>query len=1420
LKFAGARGKIIETFLPRRSRGGRQPLYRSSPYDRASQIADFDSIRISLASPEKIRSWSHGEVTKPETINYRTFKPERDGLFCAKIFGPVTDWECLCGKYKRMKHRGVICDKCGVEVTLSKVRRERLGHIELASPCSHVWFFKGLPSRIGYLLDITMRDLEHILYFETFVCIEPGEVPGLKEKEILPEEKFRELQREFAGRFTAGMGAEAIKELLRRVDVDKLSEELREKMKIDPSLQKRIKYAKRLKVLEAFRKSGNKPEWMILDVIPVLPPELRPLVPLDGGRFATSDLNDLYRRVINRNNRLKKLMELHAPDVIVRNEKRMLQEAVDALFDNGRRGRVLRGTNNRPLKSLSDTLKGKQGRFRQNLLGKRVDYSGRSVIVVGPELKLHQCGLPKKMALELFKPFIYHRLEAAGHCTTIKQAKELVEAQEATVWDILEDVIREHPVLLNRAPTLHRLGIQAFEPVLVEGKAIRIHPLVCTAFNADFDGDQMAVHIPLSPEAQVEASVLMLSSHNILSPANGYPLAVPTQDMVLGIYYMTKAKPKAKGEGRAFGSVEEVIMALDATEVELLTPIRLRYTGEVIDLTNAYDDQDVSHTEPINLNKQFLHTTVGRVIFNDHLPSEMPFINGLLKKKGVQALVQYGYLRFGLEKTVVMLDRLKELGFLYATKAGVSIGISDMVIPSVKYKLVDAAEHEVFKVQQQYLDGAITNGERYNKVIAIWSDVTEKVADEMFKALEEQDKQGVINPIYVMADSGARGSKQQIRQLSGMRGLMAKPSGEVIEQPITSNFREGLAVLEYFISTHGARKGLADTALKTADSGYLTRRLVDVAQDVIINEFDCGTADGIYVEPILEAGVEVEPLRDRVVGRVSLEKIKDYEGNVIVEINQEITEELANAIQAAGIERVKIRSVLTCESRRGVCGRCYGRNLATGRFVEMGEAVGVIAAQSIGEPGTQLTMRTFHIGGTATRVTEQSKVEARNNGFVKFIDLKVVEGRGKTLITMNRSGLIAVVDEKGREKERHHVVYGARLKVEDGQPVTLGQTMVEWDPYTFSILTETGGTIQFKDLQPGITIEEQVDEVTGLSQLVVTLPPGDEKHQPTIIVKDSAGRMRKKYLMPSRAHLMVADGDEVQPGDVLAKIPRETTKTKDITGGLPRVVELFETRKPKDPAVISEIDGIVKYGEIAKGQRKIYVESEDGRTMKEYSIPRGVHINVQEGEHVRAGEPLIDGPLNPHDLLAVLGEKYTQAYLVNSIQEVYRLQGVNINDKHIETIVRQMMRWVKVEDVGDTTFLLEEQVDKFRFREENDRIIQNGGRPATGRPLLLGITKASLSTDSFISAASFQETTRVLTEAAISGKVDYLRGLKENVIMGRLIPAGTGLERYRNIQLLTELPKEEMQAAEPDLTPEEAAALDFLRKDTDAIAES
>ena len=1044
-------------------------MYRSSPFDLGNPIADFDAIRISLASPEKIRSWSHGEVTKPETINYRTFKPERDGLFCARIFGPVTDWECLCGKYKRMKHRGVICDKCGVEVTLSKVRRERLGHIELASPCSHVWFFKGLPSRIGHILDISLRDLESVLYFEAYVVVEAGDAP-VKDHEVIKDEtKYRELDQEFrASGFKAMMGAEAIKELLKRVEVDSMSTELREKMRTETSVQKRLKYAKRLKVVEAFRKSGNKPQWMILDVIPVIPPELRPLVPLDGGRFATSDLNDLYRRVINRNNRLKKLMDLHAPEVIVRNEKRMLQEAVDALFDNGRRGRVLRGANNRPLKSLSDTLKGKQGRFRQNLLGKRVDYSGRSVIVVGPDLKLHQCGLPKKMALELFKPFIYHRLEQTGHCTTIKQAKEMVEQQEPIVWDILEEVIKDHPVLLNRAPTLHRLGIQAFEPVLVEGKAIKIHPLVCTAFNADFDGDQMAVHIPLSPEAQVEASVLMLASHNILSPASGQPITVPTQDMVLGIYYLTKAKPGAKGEGRAFANIDEVILAKEAGEVETLTPIRLRYSGEVIDLTTAYDDQDVSHTEPTMFERQYISTTVGRAIMNDHIKRgapDMPYINGLLKKKGSGNLVNYCYLRFGLETTVRLLDGIKQLGFHYATKAGLSIGIDDMVIPAGKAGLVKDAEKQAIAVQQQYLDGAITNGERYNKVVEIWSAITEKVADEMFGDMQQQDKVGELNPIYVMADSGARGSKQQIRQLSGMRGLMAKPSGEIIETPITANFREGLTVLEYFISTHGARKGLADTALKTADSGYLTRRLVDVAQDVIISEYDCGTVDGIYVTSIVESGEIIEPLRDRIVGRVSLEKIKDYEGNIIVDINQEVTEDLANAVQAAGIERVKIRSVLTCESKRGVCVMCYGRNLATGRLVELGEATGVIAAQSIGEPGTQLTMRTFHIGGTASRVSEQSRLDAKNNGTVRFVNLITVRSKEGFLVVMNRNGSIAVVDDKGREKERYAVVYGAKVKVEDGTQVSLGDVMVEWDPYTFAILTEIGGTVQFKDLQ-------------------------------------------------------------------------------------------------------------------------------------------------------------------------------------------------------------------------------------------------------------------------------------------------------------------------------------------------------------------
>jgi DNA-directed RNA polymerase subunit beta' len=1357
---------------------------RPSFHERSALTSDFDAIRISLASPDKIISWSHGEVTKPETINYRTFKPERDGLFCAKIFGPITDWECLCGKYKRMKHRGVICDKCGVEVTQAKVRRERLGHIALATPVSHVWFFKGLPSRIGHLLDISLRDLERVLYFEAYVVVDPGETE-LKPNQLLSEEQFRKAREEHGPKFRAQMGAEAIKELLKRVNIEKLAVELREKMRTEQSAQKRLKFAKRLKVVDSFRKSSNRPEWMILDVIPVIPPELRPLVPLDGGRFATSDLNDLYRRVINRNNRLKKLMELKAPDVIIRNEKRMLQEAVDALFDNGRRGRVLRGANNRPLKSLSDTLKGKQGRFRQNLLGKRVDYSGRSVIVVGPELKLHQCGLPKKMALELFKPFIYNKLEERGLVATIKQAKEMVELQRSEVWDILEEVIREHPVLLNRAPTLHRLGIQAFEPVLVEGKAIRIHPLVCTAFNADFDGDQMAVHIPLSPEAQIEASVLMLSSNNILSPAHGSPIAIPSQDIVLGIYYLTKAKSGAKGEGRAFGNGDDVMLALEAGELETLSPIRLRFSGELQDLTAARDDQDVLRTEIQTVQNKILNTTVGRVILNEQLPAGMPYVNGLLKKKGLQQLVQSCYLKFGLEKTVEMLDSLKNLGFTYATKSGLSIGIDDLIIPKEKVPLVDKAREEVIKVESQYLEGAITNGERYNKVIAIWSEATEDIANAMFGEMEEIDREGrQFNPVYIMADSGARGSKQQIRQLAGMRGLMAKPSGEIIETPITSNFREGLEVMQYFISTHGARKGLADTALKTADSGYLTRRLVDVAQDVIISELDCGTLDGIESRAIVESGEIIEPLRDRIIGRVTLERITDpFTGDTIIDVNDEITEDLAGEIQDSGIEKVKIRSVLTCAARRGVCAKCYGRDLATGKMVELGQAVGVIAAQSIGEPGTQLTMRTFHIGGTASRVSEQSTLEARNAGTVRFQGLQVVQAKDANLVVMNRSGSLVVQDAKGRDRERYPIVYGARLKVKEGAAVEQGQVLVEWDPYTFSILTEEAGQVRFKDILEGITVHEEVDEVTGLSRFIIVDSP-DEKKQPAVEIKAKDGRIARKYHMPVHAHLMVQDGENVSAGDVLAKIPRETTKTKDITGGLPRVVELFEARKPRETAVISEIDGLVKHGGIVKGQRKIIiVPDEPGAEPREYALPRGVHVNVQEGERVRAGEPLMDGPSNPHDILNVLGEKALQSYLVNEIQEVYRLQGVNINDKHIEVIARQMMRWVKIEDVGDTEFLVDEQVDKFRFLEENERVISAGGRPAQGRPLLLGITKASLSTDSFISAASFQETTRVLTEASISGKVDHLRGLKENVTMGRLIPAGTGFEYYRQVRI-------------------------------------
>jgi DNA-directed RNA polymerase subunit beta' len=1364
-----------------------------SSFDRSSQqpSRDFNAIKISIASPEKIRSWSFGEVTKPETINYRTFKPERDGLFCAKIFGPITDWECLCGKYKRMKHRGVICDKCGVEVTRSRVRRERMGHIELACPVSHVWFFKGLPSRIGHLLDISLRDLERILYFESYVTIDPGETE-LKEQELVSEERYRELRDKYGeGSFDARMGAEAIKELLARIDVEEMAEELRIVMRTETSQIKRLKAAKRLKVVDAFRKSGHQPNWMILDVIPVIPPELRPLVPLDGGRFATSDLNDLYRRVINRNNRLKKLLELRAPDVIVRNEKRMLQEAVDALFDNGRRGRVLKGSNNRPLKSLSDTLKGKQGRFRQNLLGKRVDYSGRSVIVVGPELKLDQCGLPKKMALELFKPFIYNRLEEKQLVGTIKAAKEMVEAEVDEVWDALEEVIKNHPVLLNRAPTLHRLGIQAFQPVLIEGKAIKIHPLVCAAFNADFDGDQMAVHVPLSPKAQIESQVLMLSSQNILSPAHGRPLAVPSQDLVLGGYYLTLGKEDAKGAGKVFRDFDEVLLALEAGEVTTLTPIKVRYSGAFINLETEYDKQNIVHAELQQVENALIETTVGRVILNMHLPEEIPFINGQLKKRGLQDLVGYCFITLGNEKTVEMLDELKEVAFLFATKAGISFGVDDMVVPSRKVQLLEQADREVIEIEKQRSAGVITAGERHNKIIDIWHRVTEKVSEEMFREMKQVERDtGEFNPINLMADSGARGSREQVRQLAGMRGLMSKPSGEVIETPIRANFREGLSVLQYFISTHGARKGLADTALKTADSGYLTRRLVDVAQDVIINEVDCGTIDGITVSAIMEGGEILEPLRDRIVGRVSQEDVYDpMTGELLLEVGQEITETLANTVQAAGIERVKIRSVLTCETRRGVCAMCYGRNLASGRMVEIGEAVGVIAAQSIGEPGTQLTMRTFHYGGTASRVSEQSKHLAKNPGRVKFLNVATVESKKGALVVINRSGKLVLQDDKGRELERYALTYGSHLLVHEGDEVEPGTELVTWDPFTYAILSEIGGKVEFQDIVEGENVREETDKVTGLSQKIIVEASANEKRVPAIIIRGKKGQ-EKRYLLPSGSHLVVSRGQEVHPGDTLVKIPRETTKTKDITGGLPRVVELFEARSPKEPAIITEIDGTVRLGDIHKGMRKVVVESDSGE-VREYLVPRSIHINVQEGERVRAGDPLIDGPINPHDILQVLGEKELQRYLVDKIQEVYRSQSVAINDKHIEVIVRQMMRSVKIEEVGDTDFLIDEQVDRWKFQEENERVVAASGTPAIGRPLLLGITKASLSTESFISAASFQETTRVLTEAAISGKVDYLRGLKENVIVGRVIPGGTGMGHYADFHMEEEyLPAE------------------------------
>jgi DNA-directed RNA polymerase subunit beta' len=1611
-------------------------------FEKPKDPVNFNAVKISLASPEKIRSWSHGEVKKPETINYRTFKPERDGLFCAKIFGPVKDYECNCGKYKRMKHRGTICEKCGVEVIQSKVRRERMGHIELATPVAHIWFLKSLPSRIGTLLDLTLKEVERVLYFESFLVISPGKT-DLEAGTLINEEKYRQVIEEHGiGSFEARMGGEAVRDMLENLNLVSESVRLREEMKDSSSEAKRKKLAKRLRVLESLKgidpdtlvnelvaiseqvdseseigrlrvemlqaareiqvkwegtedwevrkqlayvelnniidrlsraraispeelskfRQWQNPAWMILTTIPVIPPDLRPLVPLDGGRFATSDLNDLYRRVINRNNRLKRLKELNAPEIILRNEKRMLQEAVDVLFDNGRRGRVITGPNKRPLKSLSDMLKGKQGRFRQNLLGKRVDYSGRSVIVVGPDLRLHQCGLPKRMALELFKPFIYNKLEERGYVTTIKSAKKLVEKETPEVWDILEDVVKEYPVLLNRAPTLHRLGIQAFEPVLIEGKAIQLHPLVCTAFNADFDGDQMAVHIPLSIEAQVEARVLMMSTNNILSPGNGKPIIVPTQDIVLGLYYLTRESSESQVEAgpKAF-DLSEVRVAYDAGAVDLHEKIVVRENDE--------------KTE----------TTVGRILLRDIVPEEIPFsvINKVMKKKELANLIDEAYRRCGDKQTVILADRLKDLGYYYATKAGFSICVDDMSIPESKKEILGKATEEVLEIQNQYKEGLITDGERYNKVIDIWARANEDISERMMSGLRFDSrvmKDGTIkrvesfNPIYMMADSGARGSTQQIRQLAGMRGLMAKPTGEIIETPIEANFREGLTVLQYFISTHGARKGLADTALKTANSGYLTRRLVDVAQDAIILEIDCGTLDGIEMSSLEEGGEIIEHVADRILGRVALDDIEHpFTGEIIVRANEEITEEHRENIQDAGIDRVKIRSVLTCQARRGVCSLCYGRDLAHGRMVNIGEAVGIIAAQSIGEPGTQLTMRTFHIGGTASlkrniisarkkgrvtierdrdktkaiivsedftlnesevarwliddkqtlrensllyegpshtlheservggkieisldrksftlvdeegnkhryqipehsrfvvrhgdrvspnsfifettqgqprmteaekrggilqlrptrggkirfrlyerypvmdymsvKVQDGDKVESeghillewlgssssqlfsRNEGRVRFIDLKTVTSREGEQVVMNRNGSIAITDEKGRERERNKIIYGAKLRVSDGEQVNRENLLTEWDPYTIPIITEVSGRVKFGDVIEGLTMSEQLDEVTGLSRrVIVEYKERDTEIRPRVSIKDDHGRTIKigdseaRYLLPVGANIMIKEGEEVHAGDVIAKIPRETTKTKDITGGLPRVAELFEARKPKEFAIISEIDGLVSFGKDTKGKRKVIVTPEVGDA-KEYLIPKGKHISVHSGDWVQAGEALMEGSTNPHDLLGIKGEKDLAKYLVDEVQEVYRLQGVKINDKHIEVIVRQMLRRVRVKEVGDTDFLAGEHIERSVFEEENRRVIQAGGDPGVGEPLLLGITKASLSTDSFISAASFQETTKVLTEASISGKVDYLRGLKENVIMGRLIPAGTGLSRYKNLRIYHE----------------------------------
>jgi DNA-directed RNA polymerase subunit beta' len=1359
------------------------------------KVNQVDYVGITLASPESIRSWSKGEVKNPETINYRTFKPEKGGLFCERIFGPVKDWECSCGKYKRIKHRGIVCDRCGVEVTLARVRRERMGHIELAVPVCHIWFFKCMPSRIGLALDMTARHLERVIYYEDYLVIDPGNTP-LKQNQLLSEQEHREARETYgADAFVAKMGAEAVREALEKVDLNKQADELQVAMTETKSKQIRKKLAKRIKLLQGLASSKSRPEWMILTVLPVIPPDLRPLVPLEGGRFATSDLNDLYRRVINRNNRLKTLLQLKTPEVIIRNEKRMLQEAVDALFDNGRHGRPVTGAGNRSLKSLSDMLKGKGGRFRQNLLGKRVDYSGRSVIVIGPELKLNQCGLPKKMALVLFEPFIIRRLKELGYVHTVRSAKKMIERQTKEVWDVLEEVTKGHPVLLNRAPTLHRLSVQAFEPQLIEGEAIRIHPLVCTAYNADFDGDQMAVHVPLSVEAQMEARLLMMATNNIFSPSSGKPIITPTQDITLGCYYLT-AEPRTPMPADVktlplFGSKEEVIFAYD--DGGMKTHDRIRLANLDFGKKTVFGNAD----------KKVIETTVGRVRFSEIWPPELGFPNQSVKKSALGDLIWKCYKFAGHEKTVVMLDKLKELGFREATKSGASIGIDDMIVPKERDEQIDAAQKQIKEVEKQYRKGVITPGERYNKIVDIWTHCTDQISSVMFKTLEQNQGKKEFNPVYLMVDSGARGNKQQVRQLAGLRGLMAKPSGDIIEKPILANFREGLSVLEYFISTHGARKGLADTALKTADSGYMTRKLVDVAQDVIIQEQDCGTTNGIWVSAVFEGEDEVVKLGDRLVGRFACDDIVNPTNpkEFLIKVNEEIDEDKAKRIEASGIDRVRIRSVLTCESKHGVCIHCYGRNLATGAPVKLGEAAGIIAAQSIGEPGTQLTMRTFHIGGTAAQVFKIPQIKAKHDGTIKFNELRVVELEDGNNIVLNKNGTISIHDDTGRELENHTIVIGAIISFKDGGRIKKGETFVQWDPYNVPILSEKAGKVKFHDIIEGVTMKQEMDETTG-QEAMVLIEHKEDLH-PQITISDDHGEVVANYPIPSGAHIVVNEGDKIVAGTLMAKTPRKTSKTKDITGGLPRVAELFEARHPKDASEISRIDGIVDFGASVRGKRCIVIKDTQTQAEEEHLIPIGKHVIVFKGDFVKKGQQLTEGPMDPHEILDVCGPQELQEHLVSEVQEVYRLQGVTINDKHIEIIVRQMLRKVRITEPGDTQFLWGEQIDKLEFEEENERVEKKGGKPAEAAPVLLGITKASLETDSFLSAASFQDTTRVLTEAATRSKVDSLRGFKENVIMGHIIPAGTGFDRHRKAQLklLVDLP-EEPEAQEPEAPAE------------------